>query len=189
MKKECVHCGIMFPKSQTVSSKLWEKTKFCSRKCADIHKRKPLSEFTRECLYCHEAFLVKKPSVKSKYCSMKCWGLDQIGKNRVDISGEKHWNWRGGKTKEQELVRKSIEYKTWRKSVFERDGYRCVLCGDKRGHNLEADHIKPFASNPELRFVTDNGRTLCHDCHTKTDTYLNGSIRDTITGRFRSNFI
>lgn len=189
MKKKCEHCGKLFNKSKTVSLKLWTKTRFCSRVCTDTYKRKPLSEFTRECLFCHEIFLVKKPSVISRYCSKKCWTSSQIGKIRPLLSGEKHWNWRGGKTKEQELVRKSIEYKTWRTAVFERDGYRCVLCGDKRGHNLEADHIKTFASNPELRFITDNGRTLCHDCHTKTDTYLNGSIRDIITGRFRSNFV
>jgi 5-methylcytosine-specific restriction endonuclease McrA len=36
---------------------------------------------------------------------------------------------------------------------------------------LQADHIKPFAHHPELRFDVNNGRTLCVPCHRKTDTY------------------
>ena len=88
--------------------------------------------------------------------------------------GKDHPMWRGGKmTKYPELVRlrKSLEYKIWRKAVFEKDKYTCVFCGDNKGGNLEADHIKPFALFPELRFAIDNGRTLCEKCHKKTNTY------------------
>ena len=90
--------------------------------------------------------------------------------------GEKHPMWKGGKMKDYpELVRlrKSPEYKIWRKSVFERDHYTCIFCGDNQGGNLESDHIKPFALFPELRFAIDNGRTLCEKCHKKTNTYGN----------------
>ena len=63
-----------------------------------------------------------------------------------------------------------MEYKLWRKAVFERDNYTCIWCGYK-GNKLQADHIKPFADYPELRFAIDNGRALCVDCHKKTRTW------------------
>ena len=55
--------------------------------------------------------------------------------------------------------------------VFKRDNFKCVLCGDKKGGNIEADHIKDFALYPELRLDINNGRTLCKSCHKKTDNY------------------
>ena len=86
--------------------------------------------------------------------------------------GSKHWRWKGGITPWYLKIRLSKAYKDWRKAVYERDGYACVLCDTKgTGRNLNADHIKPFVSYPELRLDVKNGRTLCIDCHRKTDTY------------------
>ena len=90
----------------------------------------------------------------------------------IHFLGEKNPNWKGGVTKENARIRKSIEYKEWRTSVFERDNYTCQECGE-RGKLLNADHIKAFAVFPELRFDINNGRTLCVDCHKATPTYLN----------------
>lgn len=84
--------------------------------------------------------------------------------------GEKCYNWQGGKTKINNALRQTFEYKLWRKSVFERDNWTCIWCGI-RGGKINADHIKPFALYPELRFAIDNGRTLCVPCHKTTDTY------------------
>lgn len=89
------------------------------------------------------------------------------------VKGEKSSFWRGGVCPENLRIRTSTEYKLWRKAVFERDHYTCIWCGDDRGGNLQADHIKPFSSYPALRFAIDNGRTLCVPCHKKTDTYGN----------------
>ncbi len=78
-------------------------------------------------------------------------------------------------TPQNQIIRSSIEYKLWRTAVFERDNYTCIWCGKKNGEGktiyLNADHIKPFALFPELRFAIDNGRTLCIECHKTTDTY------------------
>lgn len=87
-----------------------------------------------------------------------------------EISGAKSHLWRGGITPENHRIRTSLEYKLWRQSVFERDNWTCIWCG-KKGVYLHADHIKPFAYYPELRFAIDNGRTLCRECHKTTNTY------------------
>lgn len=88
---------------------------------------------------------------------------------------EKRWNWKGGITSQAEIIRHSPQYKIWRKAIFERDNYTCIWCGSKSMKGfpvvLNADHIKPFALFPELRFAIDNGRTLCEPCHRTTDTY------------------
>jgi len=96
------------------------------------------------------------------------------GKKRPNVSGSNHHNWRGGVTTINHKLRTSLEYKIWRTAVFTRDNYTCVWCGIKgnqTGGYLEADHIKPWAQYPELRFAIDNGRTLCKKCHRTTETY------------------
>lgn len=89
--------------------------------------------------------------------------------------GLNHPCWKGGVTPINEKIRRSPEYKLWRDSVFKRDGFTCIWCGKKNGNGktviLNADHIKPFSLYPELRFAIDNGRTLCRECHMKTDTF------------------
>ncbi len=86
--------------------------------------------------------------------------------------GDRSNFWKGGVSKAYRVIRGSVEYSAWREQVFTRDNYTCVFC-KKRGHKLNADHIKPFAYYPALRFSVANGRTLCVGCHKKTDTYLN----------------
>jgi len=62
------------------------------------------------------------------------------------------------------IDRNKTASKVWRKKVYERDGYNCVVCG-KHGGDLNAHHLEAYDSNAELRFSVDNGVTLCPDCH------------------------
>ena len=80
--------------------------------------------------------------------------------------GRKHLNWKGGITPIEKRLRYSKEAILWRKSVFERDNYTCQRCG-QRGGKLNADHIKPWSLFKKLRYIIDNGRTLCVGCHKK----------------------
>ena len=62
--------------------------------------------------------------------------------------------------------RECKEYKEWRLSVFERDNFTCVSCGQVGG-TLNAHHIKEYAKYPQFRYSLENGVTLCEKCHRK----------------------
>lgn len=107
-------------------------------------------------------------------------------KNSLAHRGEKSVMWRGGLSSLNKRLRRSLKYRTWRTSVFERDGYKCIWCGADKKY-LNADHIKQYAViikennittyeqavDCEELWLINNGRTLCIDCHMETDTYLN----------------
>ena len=105
----------------------------------------------------------------------------RLGLKPPVMRGENNYNWKGGITPINEKIRKSLEYKEWRTAIFKRDNYTCVWCGIHSGLGkavtLQADHIKPFALYPELRLIVENGRTLCENCHKKTDTFA-GKIKN-----------
>lgn len=89
----------------------------------------------------------------------------QIDRDRPKYrSGENHPNWKGGITPQNQRERGSQKYAAWRKAVFSRDKYTCQVCG-KRGGELNAHHLMPWAKNKECRFSVENGVTLCKDCH------------------------
>ena len=118
----------------------------------------------------------------------KTWKLNHIKKS-PNIIGSNHHNWKGGKTKLSFQIRNSAEYSFWRMSVFKRDFFTCQHCGakNKKGEKyiFDADHIYPFskilddynitsieeAISCEKLWDIENGRTLCRDCHKKTETW------------------
>lgn len=149
--KICQFCLNEFEKPKTYSSTRWAKTLFCSLKCAYGTRQK----VTLVCKECTQPFTVKNYRKNTAhFCSQDC----------------SHKNRNQGLTPKNEMARKVAAYKAWRTLVFERDNYTCQVCGI-RGDYLHADHIKPFAYYPELRYEVTNGRTLCVPCHKKTDTY------------------
>lgn len=164
--KNCIECGDLFiTKLSHVNRR-----KYCSRNCFNIVRSKTLLGENNPC------WRGGKPKCVDCNVELSHWGHYDGKENRCNpcrrkfCRKENHYNWQGGITKESTVIRNSVEMKLWRKAVFERDNYKCVFCGS--GGKLNADHIKPFAYFPELRFAIDNGRTLCVECHKKTDTYL-----------------
>ena len=102
----------------------------------------------------------------TNFCGKKCKGVAHSSNMR----GKNNPGWKGGISSQNAIIRGSYEYKLWREAVFKRDNWTCIWC-NARGGELNADHIKPFALYPELRFAIDNGRTLCVECHKTTNTY------------------
>lgn len=126
------------------------------RKLGDLHKTWAPSEITRE---------------KMKNAKLKNPTRYWLGKKRPEVSGVNNIFWKGGINKPNMKIRRSSEYLSWRKAIFERDNYTCKICRARSGNGkrvyLEAHHIFSFAIYPELRFDTNNGITLCKICHKK----------------------
>lgn len=56
-------------------------------------------------------------------------------------------------------------YQDWRNKVYARDNHTCQWVGCNKKQKLNAHHIKTWADYPGLRFVVENGITLCYQHH------------------------
>lgn len=95
--------------------------------------------------------------------------------------GKNHPNWKGGTTKLRTNIMGMFEYRQWRSDIFTKDNFTCQDCLI-RGGDLEVHHIKPIsviieeyhlktleeARNCAELWNTNNGITLCKECHRKT---------------------
>jgi len=86
------------------------------------------------------------------FCSHQCW----YQHNQMD----RHYGWAGGQNE-----RNNHQSRKWRSAVLERDKHYCRLCHSRS--DLQAHHIKRFATHPDLRWDVANGITLCKSCHSK----------------------
>lgn len=152
--KQCKVCKKEIVRSTKLSYKQFDEMVVCSIACRSI---------------LHRTYRPTKETIKKQSES-------HIGRPHPWYTGKNNHFWRGGKTGATTSARMSLEYKIWRRGVFERDNWTCIWCG-WRGNKLNADHIKPFCDFPELRFALDNGRTLCVPCHKKTDTFGRKAIQ------------
>ena len=183
--KLCLYCNKEFKtkkqgKTTSITCSIVCRNRYISNK----RKLYKYPKYLLDCIQCGEPVYAKsiyfdKPN--RKYCDKACKQRHERTGKRIPIEiviktrGEKHYNWKGGKTEENKKIRTSQDYKLWRKAVFERDKYQCIIGGVEHGSKLQADHIKPFALFPQLRLELSNGRTLCIECHKKTDTYAGRS--------------
>lgn len=139
-----------------------------------IEQRKKASERAR---VAHKKGRLPNPpsQLGNKFSAETRLKMSKAQRKRVK-EGRSHL-WKGGISSLNQNLRNSFEMRLWREAVFARDNWTCLWCGIRSAKGvkviLHADHIKPFALFPELRFAIDNGRTLCKQCHSKTPSYLN----------------
>ncbi|ABR48578.1 conserved hypothetical protein [Alkaliphilus metalliredigens QYMF] len=82
------------------------------------------------------------------------------------VGGINHHAYNPDLTDEERINRRDLkENIKWRKSVYRKDGYKCVSCGDDQGRNLVAHHLDGYNWCVEKRFDVKNGVTLCEICH------------------------
>jgi 5-methylcytosine-specific restriction endonuclease McrA len=184
----CKNCGNEF----SIENWRIKRAKFCSKTCNAkfTHKLYPQkglkrSDETRKKL--SDSHKGQKPWCTGTKGVVKAWNKGLKGKQvawnkgihswegRKErlvmpmLSGEKHWNWKGGITEENHKIRDSKSYKDWRMQVLQRDRFSCIICGYRshKPRDIRVDHIKPFSLFPELRLELSNGRTLCVPCDLK----------------------
>lgn len=81
-------------------------------------------------------------------------------------TGEKHWNWKGGKTGWRWTMEHRAAFPKFRNNVFKRDGWKCKFCGSSL--DMQLHHILPVRDFPEKYYDEDNAITLCSNCHDET---------------------
>jgi len=198
--KSCIICAKEF-------KSYFKAQQACSRKCGQEHKRRTyinpqkgkrrppevglkISQSRKGMKFSleHKEKLRLARLGKPRPGNPEKWkhNLESKLKNSLAHRGERSVNWKGGVSLLNKRLRRSLQYRLWRKSVFERDEYKCILCGADKKY-LNADHIKQYAVIIKENGITtyeqaieceelwqvSNGRTLCIDCHSETDTYLN----------------
>lgn len=70
-----------------------------------------------------------------------------------------------GKNASRYVDGRHIKLRQWRAAVFKRDNYTCQKCNS--ADNLLAHHILKKEEYPEIKYLVENGITLCQTCHNK----------------------
>lgn len=119
-------------------------------------------------------------SKRKQSIAMKRWcseNIDAVYERAEKISGENHYNWKGGSSSLNKSIRESAKLRQWALLVYKRDNYKCVKCGSNE--SLEAHHIIELskiiskfnittlkeANCCEKMWDISNGITLCTKCH------------------------
>jgi len=155
---QCPVCGKVFC---TVSS---AKRVCCSRKCMGLWQRDHNNPNWKNggatevvCEVCGKSFRTGPAHAEGRrFCSRECYGKYLAIQRR----GQNNPAWRGGSAN----VGYGSEWtKELKRSIRERDEYRCAICGISHSNAVHHINYDKNDNRPE------NLITLCHSCHSKTN--------------------
>lgn len=124
----------------------------------------------RTCLGCGAHFTTHPSNAARKYCRWPCRRAHMVGPNAPNagggawMCGPRNPNWKGGVSALGIARTTEGEHRRWRRRVLARDERVCQLCG-ACDVPVRAHHLVEWAAAPLLRFVVENGVTLCEPCH------------------------
>lgn len=102
------------------------------------------------------------------------------------VYGEKHPNWKGGRTEQSRIARTNWQAKEWKSKSLIRACHKCEKCGVAQGHECECcglkitlhvHHIKSFAKFPADRYDAENSKVMCPKCHNEEHRGRSGSSK------------
>lgn len=131
-----------------------------------IHSRSKwgVTKWVARC-YCGKEFTCV-PSKISGNLTKSC-GCFRKQKNSEEWSkriGPLHPNWNSEISDEDRMQDRDLgPRKLWARSVYKRDGFRCVVCGGSK--SLNAHHLDGWHWCINKRYDVDNGVSLCVTCH------------------------
>ncbi len=148
--KICITCQKVYEQPKNQRGKIWASRKYCSHNCM------PAWNKGMKGLILNRNFFDNNPTLRGKGTRL-------------------HWNWPTGERNHKYISdrtklkkndeRNDMAYKEWRKNVWTRDNFKCKIANDDCNGRIEAHHILGWTAHPELRYIPNNGITLCHFHH------------------------
>ena len=174
IKKQCDYCNNEF----IINNGMEKNKKYCNYECywnSLIGKKKSKKTKLKMSLSNigkHNRKHTDIEKLKIKLASIgRTWSTERRLLFSEYKKAHKNHLWKGGKDISVYKHYNNAKYRIWREKVFKRDNYTCQTCGARSGNGkaiiLHPHHMKSYTYYPKLRYITNNGITLCKSCHLK----------------------
>lgn len=166
---ECMGCRAAFTAQHGLQQ-------YCSARCRNAANNRQRQERSRDrsarqCRFCLASFIPQYGDYRKAYCSVEC-------RTRMQ------WKRTGGSTHRRRAKKFGCHYEAVdRLRVFDRDGWRCQLCGKATPRRLlgrrvdlapELDHVVPLAAGGAHSF--ENTQCACRRCNMAKGATARGQL-------------